>query len=128
MTAQRQKSERRGFLLDGEGLDAIRGELLPRGVGGAGKLRLVVVVVVVAVVVALRGDHGSGGEVRRERSEPNQRLRKTTIIKTCAIGTRSREVKWRREKIARKIQTLCEKFLECFFFFLSSFGAWLRFC
>ena len=65
MTAQRQKSERRGFLLDGEWLDAIRGELLPRGVGRAGKLRLVVVVVVVAVVVALHGDHGSGGEVRR---------------------------------------------------------------
>ena len=65
MTAQRQKSERRGFLLDGEWLDAIRGELLPRGVGGAGKLRLVVVVVVVAVEVALHGDHGSGGEVRR---------------------------------------------------------------
>jgi len=56
-----QKSERRGFLLDGEELDAIRGELLLRGVGGAEKLRLMVMVVVVAVVVALCGDHGFGG-------------------------------------------------------------------
>ena len=72
--------------------------------------------VVVVVVVALHGDDGSGREVRQERSKPNQRPWKTKIIKTRAIGTRSCEVKWQRENIARKIQTLCEKFLKCYAF------------